>query len=159
MRLATITAALLIASPALAQQSLPPGPDGFKFLESSAISRLLANPQPGHVFGTARVSDHPDKGYYVEYVKRLDHGNEVEVHPAWIDQIAVIGGAGTLTIGGKVTNPRTGAGGEIRGDSQIGGVTRKLAVGDFILIPAGEPHKFVATPGKSLIYVIFKVRS
>jgi len=158
MRLVLIAATLLAAQPILAQDTPATAPDGFKFLEPPAINQLLAKPQPGRVFGTALVSRHLDRGYYVEFVKRFDHGNEVEVHPAWIDQIAVTAGTGTLTYGGEVVNPRTGAGGEIRGDRQTGATTLHLVPGDFVIIPAGMPHKFVAASGKTLTYVIFKVK-
>jgi quercetin dioxygenase-like cupin family protein len=38
-------------------------------------------------------------------------------------------------------------------------MTKKLQPGDFVVIPAGEAHEFEAGPGKTLTYVIFKVRS
>lgn len=159
MRLLLI-GSLLFATAGLAQpQGQPSAPDEFKFLSPQELDQLLAKPQPGRVFGTTIVSNHHDKGYYVEFVKRQDHGNEVEVHPAWIDQIAILSGEGTMTYGGTLTKPRTEAGGEVRGESQIGAVTKALQPGDFILIPAGQPHKFDAAPGKTLTYALFKVRA
>jgi glc operon protein GlcG len=53
-----------------------------------------------------------------------------------------------LIVGGKVTNPRTLAAGEIRGSAIEGGEARSIERGDVVVIPRGTPHWFkqVRTP-------------
>jgi mannose-6-phosphate isomerase-like protein (cupin superfamily) len=153
-----IAAALLLATPALAQTPLRAAPpDGFKFMSQAEIDKLVSAPEPGRVYGATFMNDH--ENYFVEFVKRLDHGNAVELHPHWIDQITIVSGEGVLTYGGTVSNGTVAPNGEVRGGTQTGAQTRKLGPGDFVLIPAGLAHLFNAAPGKTLSYVVYKARS
>jgi len=157
---AHFVAALLLTTPAIAQPAAPAAAENtFQFLDNHEIQQRISTPQNGRVFGTAVVTDHHEKNYYVEFVKRFDHGNQVEVHPEWIDQVLVTAGEGVLTYGGRVINGTDTGHGEVRGESQVGAQTRKLAPGDYVVIPTNLPHKFDAARGKSLTYVIFKVHS
>jgi mannose-6-phosphate isomerase-like protein (cupin superfamily) len=153
-----IAAALLLAGPALAQTPMrAAAPDGFKFMSHEDIDKAVSKPEPGRVYGATFMNDH--ENYYVEFVKRLDHGNMVELHPHWIDQITILSGVGVVTYGGTITNANVAPNGEVRGGTQVGAQTRKLGPGDFVLIPAGLPHTFAAAPGKTLNYVVYKARS
>jgi quercetin dioxygenase-like cupin family protein len=153
-----IAAALLLATPALAQPTLRgTAPDSFKFMSQSEIDKLVSKPEPGRVYGATFANDH--ENYYVEFVKRLDHGNSVEQHPHWVDQIAILSGEGVLTVGGTVSGGTTAPNGELRGGIQAGAKTQVLHPGDFVLIPAGLPHKFDAAAGKTMTYVVYKARS
>jgi len=157
MRLTLIAAALVLAVPAAAQTAVrATPPDGFIFKSGAQIDALVSKPEPGRVYGATFMNDH--ENYYVEFVKRLDHGNSVELHPHWIDQITIIAGTGTLTYGGKVEGGTTAPNGELRGGAQVGAKTQALKPGDFVLIPAGMAHKFDAAPGKTLTYVVAKAR-
>jgi len=154
-----IVAALVIAAPAsVGQTASDPASNGFQFRPYSEVDTVLAKPQPGRTLSTAMVSDHHDKGYYVEFVRRFNSDNDAEVHTEWADQITIVGGEGVLTYGGTVSNPRKMSATEIRGDGQVGATTKKLSAGDYMLIPPGLPHTFDAARGKTLTYVIFKVR-
>jgi mannose-6-phosphate isomerase-like protein (cupin superfamily) len=153
-----IAVALLLATPSLAQTTLRgTAPDSFKFMSQPEIDKLVSKPEPGRVYGATFANDH--ENYYVEFVKRLDHGNSVEQHPHWIDQIAILSGEGVLTVGGTVSGGTTAPNGELRGGTQAGAKTQILHPGDFVLIPAGLPHKFDAASGKTLTYVVYKARS
>jgi mannose-6-phosphate isomerase-like protein (cupin superfamily) len=157
MRLTLIAAALVLAVPAAAQTAVrATPPDGFIFKSGAQIDALVSKPEPGRVYGATFMNDH--ENYYVEFVKRLDHGNSVELHPHWIDQITIIAGTGTLTYGGTVQGGTTAPNGELRGGTQVGAKTQGLKPGDFVLIPAGMAHKFDAAPGKTLTYVVAKAR-
>jgi mannose-6-phosphate isomerase-like protein (cupin superfamily) len=157
MRLTLIAAALVLAVPAAAQTAVrATPPDGFIFKSGAQIDALVSKPEPGRVYGATFMNDH--ENYYVEFVKRLDHGNSVELHPHWIDQITIIAGTGVLTYGGTVQGGTTAPNGELRGGTQVGAKTQGLKPGDFVLIPAGMAHKFDAAPGKSLTYVVAKAR-
>jgi quercetin dioxygenase-like cupin family protein len=63
-----------------------------------------------------------------------------------------------LTYGGTLNNATEAGPGEMRANAQTGGTVRALHPGDFVLIPAGMPHKFDAAPGRELNYVVFKAR-
>lgn len=150
-------AALLLAAPALAQTtrwSAPP--DNYIFKPGSEIDAAISKPEGGHAYGTLAVNDH--ENYFVEFLKRLDHGNMVERHTHSIDQVTIIAGQGVLTYGGTIQGGATTPNGETRGGTQVGAKTQALAPGDFVLIPAGMAHKFDAAPGKTLTYVVAKAR-
>jgi len=157
--LVRLTAALLLlATPVLAQSPVrATPPDGYKFLSAGEIDAAVSKPEAGRAYGATFVNDH--ENYYIEFVKRLDHGNMVELHPHWVDQITIIAGEGVLTFGGTVSGGDMAPGGEVRGGTQVGAKTQTLHPGDFVLIPAGSAHKFDAAPGKTLTYVVAKARS
>ena len=153
-----IAAALLAALPALAQtspKSTPP--DGYIYKSAGEIDAAISKPEAGRVYGATFMNDH--ENYYIEFVKRLDHGNMVEFHPHWVDQITIIAGEGVLTFGGTVKDGNIAANGEVRGGTQVGATTQALHAGDFVLIPAGAAHKFDAAPGKTMTYVVAKART
>jgi len=153
-----LAAALLLATPALAQTPRwSAAPDNFIFKSGHEIDAAISKPEGGHAYGTLAVNDH--ENYFVEFLKRLDHGNMVELHTHSIDQVTVIAGEGVLTYGGTVQGGTTTPNGETRGGTQVGAKTQKLAPGDFVLIPAGMAHKFDAAPGKTLTYVVAKARN
>lgn len=62
-------------------------------------------------------------------------------HASFTEVYHVIEGAGTVTTGGTFLNPEQQAGGNIRGTIQ-NGVSRRLTVGDVVVIPVGTPHTF-----------------
>ena len=86
---------------------------------------------------------------------RRDGDGEAEVHDTQVDVVFVKSGEGTLVLGGTVVEPRTTAPGEIRGKSIKGGVTKKMAAGDVIHIPAKIPHQMLVP--KSLTFEVVKV--
>jgi mannose-6-phosphate isomerase-like protein (cupin superfamily) len=152
-------AALFIALSASAQTTTTlhgTPPDGFKFLSNADIAKILVTPEPNRVYSASIIIDH--ENYFVEFVKRLDHGNMVEQHANWVDQITILSGEGVLTYGGVLSGAEQSGPGEMRGGTQTNPTTKPLHPGDFVLIPAGQPHKFDAAPGKTLNYVVFKTR-
>ena len=151
-----IAAALIAATPVLAQVRATP-PDPYIFKSAGELDAMISQPNAGQVYGTKYLNDH--ENYGIEFVKRLDHGNAVEFHPHWVDQITIVAGEGVLTFGGKIEGGTTTPNGEIRGGTQVGATTQALHPGDFVLIPAGSAHKFDAAPGKTMTYVVAKARN
>ena len=149
-------AAALLAPAAMAQtplRALPAEP--FKFLSAKDVDALTAKPGPGA--HTAFPVDH--ENYYVEYASRSATGNVPEVHTHWTHYIHVIGGEATLTYGGTVSGAKETGPGQIRGDAIVGGTSMTVRAGDFLQIPAGMPHLFVATgPAANFHYVVFNAR-
>jgi len=158
MRRILFAVALLAATPVFAQTAMhSAAPDGFKFKSAGDIDKDISKPEPGRNYGATFMNDH--ENYFVEFVKRHDQGNMVEMHPHWIDQVTIVSGEGMLAYGGTIEHPNAGVGGEVRGGNQVGAKTQALKPGDFVLIPAGLPHTFNAAPGKTLTYAVFKARS
>jgi hypothetical protein len=153
-----VVAALLVAVPAVAQTPMrAAAPDGFKFMSHENIDRAVSIPEPGRVYGATFMNDH--ENYYVEFVKRLDHGNMAETHAHWVDHITILSGEGVLAHGGTLSDAKESAPGEVRGGTMNGAATQVLHAGDYFQIPPGMPHKLDAAPGKTLSYVVFKARS
>ena len=152
-----VVAAAFLATPVLAQNSpYQFSPDEFKYLSSDAIEKTLA-PRPGeHPYAGNTVNKH--ETYWVEFMKRFDHGNMVEFHAHWVDYITILAGEGHVTYGGTVTGASQSAPDEMRGGTMIGGTTQSLKAGDYVQIPAGVSHIVNAEPGKELKLVIFKHR-
>jgi mannose-6-phosphate isomerase-like protein (cupin superfamily) len=150
-------AACFMILPALAQTTLRGTPnDTFKYVSREDIAKQLMKPWPNEVYASAFMNDH--EYFFVEFVKRQDHGNYVEYHSHWIDQTTVLSGEGILTVGGKINDAKEIAPGEIRGHHQTGARTIRVRAGDFVLIPPNTPHHFDAVPGTVLNYVVYKHR-
>ncbi|MGA3016862.1 MAG: hypothetical protein ABSF62_07060 [Bryobacteraceae bacterium] len=127
-----------------------------------AIVPLMAADPPGFVIWPKGVppSDLKGKldfGNHALSISHRDKDGVVEVHEKLVDVLVVQSGEATLVVGGEVIGPRTTAPGEIQGDSIKGGVSKKVAAGDVIHIPAGVPHQFFVDPGKQITYFVVKV--
>lgn len=152
-----ILAMSLMTLPAMGQTTLRGTPDEtFRYVSHQEITHRLMTPWPHEVYASAFTSDH--EYFFVEFVKRLDHGNYVEQHTHWIDQTTILSGDAVLTYGGTISDRKEIAPGEVRGHKQTGAKTLILHPGDFVLIPTGMPHHFDAMPGKELNYVVYKHR-
>lgn len=91
---------------------------------------------------------------YKVHASHRDKAGEVEVHEGETDIIYVLEGSATFVTGGKVRDGRSIGGGEIRGASIEGGVVRKLAKGDVIIVPKGTAHWFQSVQGPLNYYVV-----
>ena len=153
-----VCAALLLTTPALAQTPLRATlPDDFKFLSAEELDKALMTPERGRVYSGHVINDH--ENYWVEFMKRFDHGNVVEFHPHWIDYITILSGSGSITYGGTLTGANPSGQGETRGGTLTGATVQPVKAGDYIQIPAGVPHLINAAPGQELKFVLFKHRT
>jgi len=90
----------------------------------------------------------------------IEHAQITEVYH-------VIEGNGTLVTGGTLINPReipaenpvvTVLNGPSTGGSGIqGGVSRKLAPGDVVIIPPNTPHWFSEIPADHIVYLVVRI--
>lgn len=157
MRSVLLAAALLLALPAAAQSPLrATPPDSFKFLSAQELDQALMTPERGRVYSGHVINDHED--YWVEFMKRMDHGNMVEFHAHWIDCITVLSGEDSVSYGGDLTGASPAGAGETRGGTLSGATVQPIKPGDYIQIPAGVPHLINAAPGQELKFVLFKHR-
>ncbi len=92
-------------------------------------------------------------GYKV-HASRRDAPGMAEVHDTDTDVIYVVDGSATLVTGGEVVDGKSTAAGEVRGASIRGGVPRRIAKGDFLVVPSGVPHWFQEVPGPLTYYVV-----
>ena len=70
------------------------------------------------------------------------------IHPLSIEVYQIIDGGGTLVTGGHLDPPVAPDNPDlVRTKSIVGGVTRKVAKGDVIVMPPGPPHWFSAVDG------------
>jgi mannose-6-phosphate isomerase-like protein (cupin superfamily) len=82
-----------------------------------------------------------------------------ELHATQTDFYIVQEGSATLHIGGKITESKETAPGEVRGKSIEGGKTYKLKAGDTADIPPNTPHQVTLAEGETITYMILKVHA
>lgn len=79
-----------------------------------------------------------------------------EAHDKADDIYYVVEGSATLTIGGKLDQPKEIEPGEWRGPKIIGGQTVEAKKGDLIMVPRGTPHQR-STVGHDYTIILIKV--
>jgi mannose-6-phosphate isomerase-like protein (cupin superfamily) len=89
------------------------------------------------------------------YVRKTSGGGEIHAH--FDDLMIVQQGTATLVTGGTLADRKELANGESRGSSVVGGVSRKLTVGDVAIVPAGVAHQTLVEPGSTYAYMVAKV--
>jgi mannose-6-phosphate isomerase-like protein (cupin superfamily) len=147
MKLLLLTALLLIPTLALAQD--------VQFLSATQQSdAVVAAAQDG-----LAVSVLGDRGGYLYIIVRRDESGEVEVHERWDDVFVIQEGSGIVIHGGTHAGGRTTAPGEVRGGEITGGMSRRVAAGDVMVIPAGLPHQVTVDEGGSITYFVVKASS
>jgi mannose-6-phosphate isomerase-like protein (cupin superfamily) len=78
-----------------------------------------------------------------------------EQHEGVTDIYFIVGGSGTVTVGGEIENRRISRPGEFQGPIK-GGTPFKLQAGDILNIPPNMPHATIADAG-GMTYVLMKV--
>jgi mannose-6-phosphate isomerase-like protein (cupin superfamily) len=76
------------------------------------------------------------------------------VHETEAELFYVIDGSATLVTGGKLTNENRTNAANLSGSGIEGGVTRRVAKGDFIMVPEGTPHWFSAIDGTVVLMAL-----
>ena len=147
-RIATIAAtALALPAAALAQPAPPAAIDGQTFATAAEVQALIEKAKAGLKPGQAMLAQ--------PVVRLAPYGASLEyrvmpsppvVHVTQAEFVYVVGGSGTMIVGGTLVDPKPG-GGNIGGSAIAGGTTRKLAPGDMLFVPEGTPHWFSAIDG------------
>jgi mannose-6-phosphate isomerase-like protein (cupin superfamily) len=151
-------AAALLAGAAMAQTAAPATghatpPDAFRVFSDKELTGL-ASGKTALVLST--LVDH--ETHYVLEAGRTGPG-EVEVHEHWIDYMAIQQGEAEFTFGGTATGMRDTGPGEKRGGAITGGTVVTVRPGDFLVVPAGQPHLTMIKPGSNFRAIVFKLRS
>ena len=148
-------ALVVAASAGVAQAQTTPHaapPDAFRHIPDAELVRLSSGPK---VLTLVTLADH--ENFYVLVAGRSGPG-EVEVHEHWGDYMVIQQGEAEFTSGGTVTGTHDTAPGERRGGAITGGKTVTLKAGDFLMVPAGEPHLTMIKPGSPFRAIVFKIK-
>jgi mannose-6-phosphate isomerase-like protein (cupin superfamily) len=149
MRTVVIVLALVVVSGALfAQQpAAPPAPK--LFVPAADVSAMITK---------ARTDRKPDQANFaqpllqlapitanLEY--RVTAPQAAAVHEKDAEVFYVVDGAATMVTGGKLKDERRANADNLNGTGIEGGASRRVAKGDFILVPENTPHWFTDIDG------------
>ena len=143
-----LIAALLLPLPALAQ-------DVKLFSSSADVEKLIAEARAEHKPGNTVKIIAATPGYPVQLEYR-NADTPPTVHPVQDELIEVIGGGCTFITGGKLVGVKPGAeaGKTVAGTAIEGGTPRKLAKGDYVMVPAGTPHWYSGIQGELITMAV-----
>jgi mannose-6-phosphate isomerase-like protein (cupin superfamily) len=139
-----ITLLVVVSSPLFAQvPAAPPAPK--LFAAAGDVTALMAN---------AKKARKPDQANFVQPILQLAPYNanleyrvaginaNASVHEREAEMFFVIEGSGTLVTGGKLHDERRTNPDNLSGTSIDGGTRKRVAKGDYIMVPEGVPHWF-----------------
>ena len=152
--LAAMTAAVLLAIPAFAQQVVTPETTTGVYMSAADISTAVGK-LPKNPLGSVPVFKIGPYNVNVEH--RLGSPAEAQagsIHDKDAELFLMLDGTATLVTGGKLIDA-VHMGDNWRGKGIEGGKSQKMAKGDFMLVPAGIPHWFKEVP-KSVQYFTVK---
>ena len=136
LRWTAVLIGMLVAAavPRLPAQSSTPA----TYLSDADLMATLkeaAKSAPAMHTAAVQNSDH----YRINLVQRTTPQGAI-AHPEGTEVHHIVDGGGTLVTGGTIVRPTGGSGRGSAGATIDGGVSRHVARGDVILIPAGTPH-------------------
>ena len=147
MRSLLIAAAFTLAVPALAhaQEAAHPAKLFAPAAEAdAALAKSRAEHKPGNNV-TVLVSVGP---YPAQLEYRIPGAPpSASVHKAQAEFIYVIAGGCTLITGGTLVDPKDN-GANLAGTGINGGTSRKVAKGDYIMVPPNTPHQYSDIQGE-----------
>jgi mannose-6-phosphate isomerase-like protein (cupin superfamily) len=151
MRIFSIGLALaLVSVSASAQQPAAQGAGQVmkSFASSADVAALAAKAKSERKEGQALVAQPILQlaPYNVSLEYRAAVANAA-VHEKEAELFYVIDGAATMITGGKLTKETRTNAENLSGSGIEGGVTRRVAKGDFIMVPENTPHWFSAIDG------------
>jgi hypothetical protein len=142
-----LSAVLLIAAalPAAAQAERPPK----LFASAAEVEALIAKAKAEHKGpGTNTVEILVTEGPYPVQLEYRTGTTGPSLHKGQAELIYVIGGGCTFITGGTLVDARPGNGPNMSGTSITGGTPRKVAKGDYIMVPPDTPHQYTDVQGE-----------
>jgi len=138
---------VFISSMAIAQQA--PNPAASRTMVSAAdVQAMIAKAKGERKEGQALLAQSMIQ--LAPYNVSLEYRSAVAnaaVHETEAELFYVIDGSATLVTGGKLTNETRTNAANLSGKGIDGGMSRRVAKGDFIMVPEGVPHWFSAIDG------------
>jgi mannose-6-phosphate isomerase-like protein (cupin superfamily) len=135
------------SSMAIAQQA--PNPAASRTMVSAAdVQAMIAKAKGERKEGQALLAQSMIQ--LAPYNVSLEYRSAVAnaaVHETEAELFYVIDGSATLVTGGKLTNETRTNAANLSGKGIEGGMSRRVAKGDFIMVPEGVPHWFSAIDG------------
>jgi len=136
----------LVAQRGGGQNQAPPSITDTKIVTGSELASIVA--------GTPK--DRNGNATFIRlapYSVNMEHrimSQAASVHETEAELFYVIDGAGALVTGGKLTEERRTNPENLSGAGIEGGVSKRVAKGDWILVPAGIPHQYPAVEAGGL---------
>ena len=147
MRTIVISLAVTVfAAAAVAQQGAP---EGVKIYSSATDVTALQAKAKSDRKGDAplvveRILQLPPYNANLEYRASI---GPASIHEKEAEIFYVIDGGGTMVTGGKLQNEKRTNAENLSGSGIEGGTPRKLAKGDFLVVPENTPHWFSSLDG------------
>jgi mannose-6-phosphate isomerase-like protein (cupin superfamily) len=142
---------LVFSLVAVAQQAATP-PTAITYVSASEIDALIkkaeSDPRAKTEVITQTLLQLPP---YRPIIHRRTITAPPDIHPKQAEFFYVLRGAGTLTTGGTIVKPTAPAGGVAPAAYVEGGVDRKVAKGDAIIVPQNTPHWFRQIQGELVL--------
>jgi mannose-6-phosphate isomerase-like protein (cupin superfamily) len=139
-----------------------PAPAPQLFMSAADVSALIAK---------ARNDRKPDQANFVQPIVRLAPftanleyrvagvNANASVHFRDAELFYVVEGSGTLVTGGKLRDERQTNADNLTGSAIDGGTRRRLAKGDYVMVPENTPHWFGEIDGTLVLMSIHLPRS
>jgi mannose-6-phosphate isomerase-like protein (cupin superfamily) len=150
---------MLVASAGLAQQPAPQNPASAPrlFAGSADVTAMIAK---------AKSERKPDQPNFVQPIVQLAPYNAnleyraagvsapASVHEREAEMFYVVDGAGTLVTGGTLRDEKRTNAENLTGSGIDGGTPRRLARGDWVMVPEKTPHWFTQIEGALVLMSI-----
>ena len=142
-------ALLTLAAPVSAQTA--PAPDK-TYVSADEIAAMIAKAESDPRAATTVITQPLIQlAPYRPIIHRRMTPAGADIHEKQAEFFFVIRGSGTLTTGGKMVRPATAPGTPPPPASIEGGTDRKVAKGDFFVVPENTPHQFTAIDGELVL--------
>jgi mannose-6-phosphate isomerase-like protein (cupin superfamily) len=149
----------LLSSAAVAQQpaAQPPPPPPVRFAGSADVTAMIAK---------AKSERKPDQPNFIQPIVRLAPYNAnleyrvsgvnapASVHEREAEMFYVVEGAGTLVTGGTLRDEKRTNAENLSGSAIDGGTPRRLAKGDWAMVPEKTAHWFTQIEGTLVLMSI-----
>ena len=138
---------IVLSAPAVAQQAAPTAPSR-TMVSASEVQAMIAKAKTDRKDNAPIVAQSLLQlaPYNVSLEYRASVGNAA-VHETEAELFYVVDGSATLVTGGKLTEEKRTNAENLSGTGIEGGQSRKVAKGDFVMVPEKTPHWFSAIDG------------
>lgn len=154
--LSMITFVILVGTvTATAQRKPSEATRPFVVMSGQSLAELQKSLQPDNKTSELIDSAGMQLRVAVQHEKNRS-GAPAELHDASDDVYYVLDGSATLTLGGKLEDPKETDPGEWRSPHIIDGKTFEIKKGDLIVVPRGTPHQR-STANKDFNMILIKI--